>query len=114
MTRLRHGLLLTLMWLHPAMAAGVMGDPTEPASSHAYQKQGDFVDGWALSYTLVGPERRIAIINGKAVREGDRIGNFRVSTISASEVRLQGSQRHITLRLLSGSLPKRNAAEAAP
>lgn len=56
--------------------------------------------GWELSSTLVADGRRVAVINGLRVQEGDRVGAARVVAIGKSEVRLRHGSRNITLRLV--------------
>jgi hypothetical protein len=97
-------LLLGLLVTNPAPAE--LADPTAPASRtgnpHPYGSGA--TAGWELHSTLVNTERRIAVINGQAVQEGDRIGTARVARIRASEVLLDTPERSIRLRLLPNSL----------
>lgn len=81
--------------------ANALQDPTKPTDASAYF--GDSAiqpGGWALQSILSSPKRRIAIINGTSVREGDRIGAARVIHIRDTQVILQTGGRDLTLHLL--------------
>jgi hypothetical protein len=104
MRSLLYALLLSLLMLHTVAADTLPFDPTAPTDPGQYRRHNGYGNrGWILNSTLVGPERRIAIINGNPVREGDRVGEARVVQIRASEVRLQTPGYPITLRLLANS-----------
>lgn len=62
----------------PAAIAPSDPEPTAPA------------DVLVLQSILVAPKRRVAVINGVAVREGDSIFGAEVVAISPNEVRLRG------------------------
>jgi MSHA biogenesis protein MshK len=105
---MRRELLLAVVLIlpaaYPVAADTTPFDPTAPTDPGVYRGQDNgWSGGWTLSSTLVGPERRIAIINGDPVREGDRIGGARVLQIRASEVRLQTPGYPLTLRLLANT-----------
>jgi MSHA biogenesis protein MshK len=96
-------LLLALLPLTQGMAEPA--DPTAPSRpNHTGQNPGQHGTGWALHSTLVGPERRGAVINGQRVQVGDRIDGARVARIEAGEVLLDTPERRITLRLLPNPL----------
>ena len=94
--RLALPLLLILAAAHPHAAAS--GDPTAPGwrSGSSNPSSG----AWQLHSTLIGPERRSAIINGQSVAVGDRIAGARVARIDADEVHLDTPERRVVLRLL--------------
>ena len=86
-----------------------LNDPTQPIDPALYFGTGKTHDsgGWSLQSILSSPERRIAIINGSRVREGDRIGSARVMRIRDSHVLLNTGSRTVTLRLLPQSIKVR-------
>ena len=92
-------------------AAENLSDPTKP---WAYKPQaaGDAgaaaaaVKTPALSSTMISPERRIAVIDGQIVQEGDRLGSKKVIAIEAGLVRLRGPQGNSTLTLLPAPIKK--------
>lgn len=81
----------------------VLIDPTRPSTS---SKQTSLKQETVpsrrliLESTLVAPNRRIAVVNGKLVREGDSVDGARVITIRKSVVLVETSSRRITLHLL--------------
>lgn len=82
-------------------------DPTRPTDPALYFGSGETRTGWSLQSILSAPGRRIAVINGARVREGDLIGSARVVHIRESHVLLNTGGRTLTLRLLPGSLKVR-------
>ena len=81
--------------------AGALQDPTRPTDASAYFGENSAQPGgWSLQSILSSPKRRIAIINGTSVREGDRIGAARVIRIRETQVILKTGGRDLTLHLL--------------
>ena len=79
-----------------------LNDPTRPTDPSAYfggSTSGNET-GWSLQSILTASDRRIAVINGTRVREGDRIGSARVVRIQDSRVLLKTGEGMLTLRLL--------------
>lgn len=102
----RHSIALVLMTLAllPTPVTALQ-DPTRPTDPVHYFGQGDRnAGGWSLQSILSSSQRRIAIINGTRVREGDRIGNAEVISIQASHVLLNTGKQTLTLRLLPESI----------
>ena len=83
-------------------SAFALTDPTRPTDPAAYFGTGTATDskGWALQSILFASDRRIAVINGTRVQEGDRIGSARVVRIRDSQVLLDTGGRSLTLHLL--------------
>ncbi len=77
-------------------------DPTRPTDPATYFGTGKPVNasGWLLQSILFASDRRIAVINGSRVQEGDRIGSARVLRIRDSQVLLDTGGRNLTLHLL--------------
>ncbi len=69
-------------------AQGQLADPTRPPAYQA--RDGQAQRPWDLTSTLVSPRRRVAVINGRVVREGGRIDGMTVVKISAGQVILKG------------------------
>ncbi|MCB1663747.1 MAG: hypothetical protein H6995_13190 [Pseudomonadales bacterium] len=73
-----------------AVIAAELKDPTQPA----YYTAGDNAylsrlrESYRLHSVLVSAGRRIAVINGKRVREGEKVAEAVVQKISKSSVRL--------------------------
>jgi hypothetical protein len=101
-TRLLFSSLLLLALLPTSPLVAEPADPTAPARPG---NPGHYGTGnWTLHSTLIGPERRDAVINGQLVRVGDRVAGARVARIEAGEVLLDTPGQRITLRLLPNPL----------
>ncbi len=79
-----------------------LNDPTRPTNPGAYfgGSTGAGDNQWSLQSILTASNRRVAVINGTRVREGDRIGSARVVRIHDSRVLLKTGEGTLTLRLL--------------
>ncbi|HUT40988.1 MAG TPA: hypothetical protein VM011_06550 [Gammaproteobacteria bacterium] len=77
-------------------------DPTRPAShgQAAAAHAGEPRRGWTLDSTLVAPDRRVAVINGKRVSAGESVDGARVIEIRKLDVLIQADGRRMTLQLL--------------
>jgi MSHA biogenesis protein MshK len=58
-----------------------------------------------LQSTLISPQRQLAIINGRVVGIGDRVGEAVVAEIRSNEVLLRGVERDTRLRLIPRDEP---------
>jgi MSHA biogenesis protein MshK len=96
-----------LLLLGPGLAASVhaLKDPTQPTDPGIYFGRAESPSGnsWSLQSILSSPQRRIAVINGTRVKEGDQIGFARVIRIHDSHVLLNTSGRTVTLQLFPES-----------
>ena len=93
--------LLTGMF--PLAAAGTLADPTRPGNAALFSANRDYGpanNAWVLNSTLVGAERRVAVINGKHVSEGESIDNATVLQIGKLDVLIMSAGKRITLKLL--------------
>lgn len=85
-------------------------DPTTPLGHIASSAtKGDGAQ-FALNSILISPQRKLAIINGSTLREGQTVpgsGNVKVQSISAQAVVLQQAGQTWVLRL-SPSIMKRH------
>jgi len=99
MLKILPGLLLINIYI---AAAAATPDPTRPTDPAAYFGNNEpSASGWSLQSILSSPQRRIAIINGSRVREGDRIGAAQVIRITPTQVVLNTGERTLTLRMQS-------------
>jgi MSHA biogenesis protein MshK len=97
MTRL---LTSTLGLLFAAAAAAQLADPTRPPS--VVESTGEVAvapTGPRLQSVLISPTRRVAVIDGKAVALGAKLGEATVETITESAVVLRYAGRRETLQL---------------
>lgn len=97
--------LLTSISLH----ANVLTDPTQPATRQKTVNTNSVstvVHSWKLESILVAPNRRVAVINGKLVSEGEYVDGARVIRIRALDVLVQTPNKRITLQLLPDIVTK--------
>ena len=99
------GLLTFVASLH----AEPFVDPMRPASMQAKAHAG--TPPLQVTAILSSDHRRIAIIDGEAVSEGDSIGGARIESIGTDQVRYLRAGRHETARLVLDTLPVRTAAK---
>lgn len=85
-----------------------VNDPTRPMDPSQYfgSTRTPGTGDMNLQSILVAPERRVVVINGIRLQEGDRIGSARVVLIQDSQVVLETSRGRHTLRLLPGTSEK--------
>jgi hypothetical protein len=104
-------LLAGLLMLAASLAVG-QDDPTRPPSpSELARFTTDAAAGadesFRLQSVLVGPERRVAIVNDRRVGVGDTVDGARVTVIEPGGIVLETADRTIELkvRTWSDSLP---------
>ncbi|MBI5463260.1 MAG: hypothetical protein HY941_13830 [Gammaproteobacteria bacterium] len=93
--------------LHAAPATTLI-DPTQPSGTPQTDANGG-AGGWRLSATRITPAKRLAVINGTQVAEGDLIGAARVLRVSHAQVKLvklDAQGEVVTLRLLQAEVKK--------
>lgn len=77
-------------------------DPTTPLGHIATSATTNGVQQFYLNSILISPQRKLAIINGNTLREGQTVpgsGNVKVQRISAQAVVLQQADQTWVLRL---------------
>jgi len=95
-----------LLAVLPVAAQQGLGDPTrptslaEPAPARAVQSG----PRWRLQSTLVADTRRLAIINGRTVAQGDRIDGAVVREVRQEGVTLEVGDQRVELRIVPGSV----------
>lgn len=83
-------------------------DPLQPPRAvEAVRPSGFNAAAWRLVSTLVSDGRRVAIINDRAVRIGDRVGGARVLAIESGRVRLDYEGRRFTISNPDAGVRKR-------
>ncbi len=98
-------ILLMLLSLSAAAAATAgavsfeqLPDPTRPHAQRSESALPPASQG--LAYTQVGPAGRVAVIDGRRVREGDRVSGGEVVAIGPFQVVLREGGRETVLRLM--------------
>ena len=69
--------------------ASELSDPTRPTPLHGERRAAPQQPTWTLNSTLVSEDRRVAIINGRAVGVGDQINGARVVRVEQGAVWLE-------------------------
>ena len=85
------------------VTASTLADPTRPANTALYSTYSGHMavnSRWVLNSTLVAADRRVAVINGQHVSEGESVDNATVLQIRKMDVLIQSGGKRITLRLL--------------
>ena len=86
-----------------------LADPTRPPrEGPAEQRQGEAAPApTRLQSVLISAGRSIAVIDGRAVRVGERVGDATLVSIAPSEVTLQRGAERQRLTLLPGAVEKK-------
>jgi MSHA biogenesis protein MshK len=103
-------LLLSARLLANDVSALDVRDPTTPLGHVAATASASGAQQFTLNSILISPQRKLAIINGSTLREGQTLpgaGNVKVQRISAQAVVLQQADQTWVLRL-SPSIMKRH------
>jgi len=98
-------IFLTLL-TSQCLAADQIADPTMPANykqaisnNSSQQTLSTIPYEWVLNSTLISPEYKLAIINGKHLKVGETINGAIVKRISYQQVILNYQKKDITLSL---------------
>ena len=78
-------------------ASDTLRDPTRPHTAQEVQKQRD--PALRVSAIFVSDSRRVAILNGQTVGEGDSVAGATVTRIDDDVVTLEFGGRSVTARL---------------
>jgi len=81
-------------------------DPTRPYSAQAIASPGSRTTAFNVSAIFVSKARRVAIVNGQRVTEGDSINGAVVVEINKEALRLNLNGKELTTRLLPAGLRK--------
>ncbi|HEX7061733.1 MAG TPA: hypothetical protein VF200_07160 [Woeseiaceae bacterium] len=98
-----------------ARADNLYRDPMRPYAPPAAAASASEPVRYHLSSVLISSQRRVAVINGRVCRVGDRVAGAEVLAIEHERVRLRVGGKEITVAF--DSQPPRDAAneqEAAP
>jgi MSHA biogenesis protein MshK len=81
--------------------AQVLQDPTRPPSASP-SVQDTKSESSRLQSVLISPGRKLAVIDGRTVTLGERVGDARVVAIAPAQVILQRGAEYQTLKLHPG------------
>ncbi len=100
-----------------SVAAETFSDPLRPLNYHPEKVKKQVApppvdtSGWTLSAVLSSASRTVALVNGQALKEGDYLQGFRLTSIKADRVVLRKGQREIVLTREGTGLRKKSATE---
>lgn len=109
-------ILLMGLWsalMGPSALAGELSDPTRPPNRQPVRVQKAPVTGpsdWRLTMIRISPRERVAVVNGRVVRPGDRIKGARVVAVGPEAVVLESDGRRHRVGLVGRSVKRRVAA----
>ena len=86
----------------PAWASDGLQDPTRPWAGEARGQVK--APAFIVSAILISDQRRVAVLNGRAVTAGDRVDGATVSAIGPTTVRLRYRGRDIEAALPKGKI----------
>ncbi|MEN3294214.1 MAG: biosis protein MshK, partial [Burkholderiales bacterium] len=93
-----------------------LADPTRPPAALGQVGDGDASASAAgrpvLQSVMISPGRTMAMISGRMVRVGDKVGEARVTKISETEVVLRNGKELETLKLFPGVEKRRNSSRS--
>lgn len=91
-----------------AALAQPLADPTRPpAAGAADPAQGETAAPARLQSVLISPHRSVAVIDGRAIGLGERVGGATLVSIAPAEVILQRGAERQTLKLLPAGVEKK-------
>lgn len=107
-------LFCAALLLPPLLQAGSINDPMRPSQPGRSTVQTKPVQpAYRLDSIIIASDRRLAVINGRLLAEGERIGSTQVERIETTRVTLRTGKRSEVLTLLPVSI-KSPSSEAKP
>jgi MSHA biogenesis protein MshK len=94
-------IVLGLLAASSAFAQG-LSDPTRPPSAAPSIQQNTTEEVSRLQSVLISPGRKLAVIDGRTVALGERVGDATVVAIAPAQVILQRGGSYQTLKLHPG------------
>ena len=108
MYKLCCAVLLTLIALPVFSDAEKLRDPTMPLGGSITNQQNPGAIALHLNSVLISSQRRVAVINGQALRQGEEIkgSGFRVVSINTNSVTVQSNNATRVLSLIDSKVKK--------
>ena len=104
--------LTALLAIGATVHAETLRDPTRPATARAVTQSAE-VASVRLEAIMGSGTRRLAIVNGKIVRTGDRVGGALIQEIGSDSIRYTRNGRSETARIAKDSMRVRESAGLA-
>jgi MSHA biogenesis protein MshK len=103
-----YSLLLILITLPVFADAEKLRDPTMPMGQQAASQHNPAAVALHLNSVLISSQRRVAVINGQALRQGEEIkgSGFRVVSIKTNSVTVQSNNATRVLSLIDSKVKK--------
>lgn len=95
--------LLLLSVASAAWGAPPVQDPTQPFQAASAVAGGIAAPRYTLTAVIISPSRRIAIVNGRPHREGDRVDDAEIKRIDFQSVVLRRGEQEFLIHLDSQS-----------
>jgi len=96
-----------------AAAQDGLGDPTRPTPLRAAAPvEAAAAPQWRLQSTLVAAQRRVAVINGRTVREGETVDGARLVEVRPDGVSLERAGRTFELTLRAPAVQRLEPTQA--
>lgn len=92
-------LVSSLPWAAEPLNAVKLSDPTRPLQETVPTQR--VLPALKLNSVLISEQRRLAVINGQTVAEGEQVGGAKVLRISSDRVLLQRAGQPVEIRLHS-------------
>jgi len=89
-----------------SVAADVLSDPMRPYTRQVEIERSVGGKGFVLSAILYSADRRVAIVNGQPVSEGQRVNGARVRRIDRGKVELEVDGEILKLALITDKRTK--------
>lgn len=104
----RKAIMLLILGLVFALPAGAqLDDPTRPPGHRLYLPGGKpAAPSWHVDTIKISEQQRIAVVNGRRVSVGDRVGGATVIEIQPGHVRLRYQNEEIAIQLVPGRIRK--------
>jgi len=114
---MKRALVLLVLWIAGPAAAQrtVLVDPTRPpiAVGESNAKESAPLPGPQLQSVLISPTRRVAVISGNTVVQGEKYGGATVVAITEGAVLLRYADRKETLHLIPGVVKRERRTDDA-
>ena len=95
----------------PLRAQEPFRDPTRPNSARPAANAAAAVPVFAVTAIFISERRRVAVVNGKLVAEGDSVDGATVTEVRSGALTIQHLGKKTTLRLLETTVDKQQESE---
>ncbi len=97
-------IVAAMIFLVASSGVNALNDPTRPFTYHSTGK----TQALKLESTLISSNRKIAVVNGSVVAEGERVKDFTIIEIRKDSVKGQLNGKIVTLKLDHTEIRRKN------